>query len=525
MVGTTRKNVRVAQANTLATSTENISAGAGVAEAAKPRESTPLFPQVAAFLAGCWGRALAVSVAMLIPCFWHREIVSSDLGSHLYNVWLAQLIDHHQVTGMSLSHQWTNVLFDLLVRAVGSVANLHTAERIVVSLSVLIFFWGTFALVSAAAKRAPWFIAPFIALATYGWTFHMGFFNYYLSLGFAFFGIAILWRGKGRERLAVFGLLPLITLAHPLGLIWLGAAGLYVVIAERLPGVFQWLLFIVGALLVLGGTYYLLHHYTTQDSMGSFLKYNGADQVVLFSTRYEWLKIAVIVVTLVLLLVDLVRRWRGGLPWKLFAIPLQLYLIIGLAVGMLPSGVSFSRDLAAVALLTERLTSVAAVLACCLLGAMIPSRWHLVVTGAIAAVFFVFVYQDSGVVNQIEEQADELVRTLPRDSRVMATIYPLPDSRILIQHTIDRACIGYCFSYGNYEPGTGLFHVRAFPGGPYTLGDYGESVDMEMGEYVIQPRDLPVWQVFQCTTSGTVLCVRPLQAGEKNNRLAVYGAE
>jgi hypothetical protein len=125
----------------------------------------------------------------------------------------------------------------------------------------------------------------------------------------------------------------------------------------------------------------------------------------------------------------------------------------------------------------------------------------------------------------MELQAEHLVRTLPRDSRVMATIFPLPDSRVLIQHMIDRACIGYCFSYGNYEPGTGLFRVRGDEEGAYNLGDYGLAVDMEEGHYVVQPRDLPLYQVYQCTNTGTELCVAPLKAGEENDSMGVYGRD
>ena len=64
---------------------------------------------------------------------------------------------------------------------------MHSLRLIAVSLAVLIFFWGLFALVSAATRRAPWFLVPCFALFTYGSTFHLGFFNYYLSLGLAFF--------------------------------------------------------------------------------------------------------------------------------------------------------------------------------------------------------------------------------------------------------------------------------------------------------------------------------------------------
>jgi len=72
---------------------------------------------------------------------------------------------------------------------------LHAAERIVVAASVLIFFWGAFAFISAASLRAPWVLVPGIAMITYGWTFHSGFMNYFLSLGLGFFAAALFWRG------------------------------------------------------------------------------------------------------------------------------------------------------------------------------------------------------------------------------------------------------------------------------------------------------------------------------------------
>ena len=47
-----------------------------------------------------WIRLMVISAAMLTPCFWHRTIVTSDLGSHLYNAWLAQLIRHGEAPGL-----------------------------------------------------------------------------------------------------------------------------------------------------------------------------------------------------------------------------------------------------------------------------------------------------------------------------------------------------------------------------------------------------------------------------------------
>jgi hypothetical protein len=114
------------------------------------------------------------------------------------------------------------------------------------------------------------------------------------------------------------------------------------------------------------------------------------------------------------------------------------------------------------------------------------------------------------------------VRTLPRDQRVMGTILPPADSRVTIQHILDRACIGYCFSYGNYEPGCKMFRVRANPGNPCVLSDYSLAVEMEDGYYTVQPADLPVYQVYQCGANGTNLCIHPLEAGEENDDLGVH---
>src|SRR5437660_5169876 len=139
---------------------------------------------------------LALSAAVLIPCFWHRRIEAGDLGSHVYNAWLAQLIERGQAPGLRLARQWNNVLFDLLLLKLGNFVGLAAAQKILVPLCVLIFFWGAFALLAAVSGRAPWFLLPCLVMLAYGWTFNLGFFNYYISLGLGFFAIAIVWRGR-----------------------------------------------------------------------------------------------------------------------------------------------------------------------------------------------------------------------------------------------------------------------------------------------------------------------------------------
>jgi hypothetical protein len=480
-------------------------------------------PGSARFVCGHWRKFVAISALVLVPCYWHREIVASDLASHLYNAWLAQLIRHGQAPGLWLSHQRTNVLFDFLLSGLGSIFGLRGGEKIAVSIAVLIFFWGTFALVTAATKRAPWFVLPCIALFTYGWTFHLGFFNYYLSLGLAFFSLAIFWRGRRWEWLVAAVIALLALMAHPLGFAWLLAAAAYVLAAELMPRrYYQLLVFAASAAALFALHDYLWRHYNVYVGSGPAYIFNGADQLILFGNRYYVPEIALLAFAVVALLVDVIRRRRDPNLWSYYAIPLQLYVLVELSVQLLPGGIHFPPPTATLALLTERLTSVSAALICCLLGAMQPRKWHLAGFAAIAVVFFSFLYQDTAKVNSMEQQVVKLVSTLPPNQRVMATILPPPDSRVLIQHIVDRACIGRCFSYGNYEPSTGLFRVRALPDNPYVLSDYDLAVDMEEGEYTVQPEDLPVYQVYQCSPSGADVCIRSLQAGEDNDRLGVH---
>lgn len=469
------------------------------------------------FIVSHWRRVLGISAALLVPCFWHGHLVASDLGSHVYNAWLAQLIRHGQAPGLWLAPLHTNILFDLLLSGFGSLFGLHAAERIAVSLSILTFFWGAFAFVSAAARRAPWFLAPLIALVVFGYTFHMGFFNFYLSLGLSFFGLAILWRGRGGERWTVLILVPFILLAHPIGLLWFVAAGAYIIIADKIPARLHALLFVAAVAGLVAAHFYLTRRYITEAAVHPLYIFNGADQLLLFGARYYIPAIAILVFGVVALASGLFRL--RGVPFlRLAAIPAQLYLLALLAVPLLPRGITFGSNTAPIALLTERLTSVSAVLGICLLAALPARKWHLAATLAIAAVFFFFVYQDTGKADRMETQAEGLIGTLPPNQRVLASIKTFSGSRILIQHMIDRACIGHCFSYGNYEPGSNVFRVRATPGNPYVLSDYGDDVATEDGDYEVQPDDLPVYQIYECSPDGTKLCIESLEAGQENDR-------
>jgi hypothetical protein len=311
-------------------------------------------------------------------------------------------------------------------------------------------------------------------------------------------------------------------LAHPLGLFWLASAAVYIWASRFVPLRFQVLLSLSAAAAIFAVRLYLRNNFIVGTADEPLYTFHGGDQLVLFASRYKIVEIALGAFAVVALAIDAITRRGKPDFWHAYAIPLQLYALIEVGVFLLPDGVRPANQPVALALLTGRLTSVSAVLACCLLGAMLRRKWHLLALAAIAAVFFTFLYQDTAVVNRMEAQVERLVRTLPPDQRVLGTILKPHESRVLIQHILDRACVGYCFSYGNYEPPSRVFRVRAQAGNRYVMTEGSDPASMEEGDYTLQAKDLPAYQVYQCSEDWTKLCIRPLEEGEDNDRLGVH---
>jgi len=113
-------------------------------------------------------QVILVSIVLLAPCHWHQHLEACDLASHTYNAWLASLVRQGQAPGLWLQRRWSNVLFDYALSGLSQLVGLRIAERLAVSAAVLVFFWGNFALVAAAAQRVPWSVARCIAMITHG---------------------------------------------------------------------------------------------------------------------------------------------------------------------------------------------------------------------------------------------------------------------------------------------------------------------------------------------------------------------
>jgi len=476
---------------------------------------------VASFVRDYWPCLLVSSALVIAPCLWHRRIEAGDVPSHLYNAWLTHLIEAGQAPGLWLAHRWNNVLFDFALSWLGNIFGWAPAEKIAVCGAVLIFFWGAFALVCALTRKIPWFLLPCLAMVAYGWTFEMGFMNCYISIGLAFFGLALLTRGRGWERGLAAILVLFVWLAHPLGLVLLVAVGAYVVLAERLSPRQHVYLLGISVLLLLGTHLFIRLHYSGGVSWRykpTFV-HDGTDQLLLWPhymlparlfRAFLW----------ACLLVDVIRRWHKTRWWSPYVLPSALYALTLVGATLLPAGIdarTFHRmGFLSIGFLTERLTSVSAVFLCCVLGVMKPQKWHMVGFAIIAVLFFSFLYNDTAAINRTEAQLDNKVREIPPGSRVVATIVTLP-GRVTTHHIIDRVCIGHCFSYDNYEPSSAQFRVRANQGNPFALADTQDTWAAQTGKYVVRAGDLPLFDISRCDSSTTALCVRELAAGDKTS--------
>ena len=454
-----------------------------------------------------------VSLLLLAPCYWQPRVQAGDLSSHIYNAWLSQLIESGHLQGLQIVGQTTNVLFDLMLGGLFKVFGAEAAQRISVSLSVLIFIWGAFAFAGVVSGRKPWQILPCIAMLAYGWVFHMGFFNFYLSLGLCFWALALLWKPDPRRIGAAIPILVLAYMAHALAVAWVAGLVAYVTVARRLPEKTRvyWIAGVLAAMLVLNGV--LSRTMTSKWFASQITLTTGLDQVRVFDGKYYGILLGLLFVwTLMFLhLIHLSDARR-----VLSSIPFQLCVISAAAVFILPTSILIPGYRHTLAFIAERMSLGVGICFCALLAGARPRRFERGAIIAIALIFFAFLYRDERALNSFEDRMQDTVAKLPPGQRVISAIDD-PDLRIdALVHVIDRACIGRCYSYANYEPSTAQFRVRTEAPNPYIAYTYEDSWLMQVGLYVVKDRDLPLYQV-DLDANGQ-MTVKSLRAGERSGR-------
>jgi hypothetical protein len=490
------------------------------------------------------------SGTLLVPCFWQPRIQAGDLSSHLYNAWLATLIKQGHAPGLWIARQWTNISFDIaltwLLREWGG----RVGEQVAVAATVLIFFWGAFALICTVNGRSAWFVAPCLSMLAYGWVFHMGFFNFYLSAGLSCFVLAVAWGGTVRDQIIALPVLLLAWLAHPLPVLWVLVVATYVLIARQLSPRFQKRLFLVSIGILLVVSPLVLHRYEAVWHWQQLLFLTGADQLWLFGRQYWFVTFIVLFLSSVLLL----RRGPDS-GHSILGIPAQLYLLSAVGLALLPGDFRLPQYNVALTYVAERMSLFSGVLACIIVGGARLQRWRRFVFLVPAALYFFFLFLDVHAITRIENSVESLVSNLLPGQRVLALLpWPgvryadahaviriennvenlaselpgmwrilnflnsQPPSRIGLKHVIDRVCIERCLSYANYEPSTAMFRIRVLPGSPVVASDPWDSQAMQDGIYVVRQSDLPLYQIYLCGRRTTDLCIRALKAGEVNGR-------
>lgn len=486
------------------------------AELQKTRPPSPSFsPAIEGLLVS------AITVFLILPCYWQEHIQAGDLSSHLYNAWLAIQIKSSAVQGLSIVPMWNNVLCDWILEILIRLFSVNVAERVVVGAAVLIFFWGGFCLINICTGRRPWLMVPSLLMLSYGLVFRMGFLNFYVSTGICLWAMALLWELGRRRVIAGAILLGLAVVAHPLPVAWAITVLAYIHVGRLVPARYRSLGLLLGFIfLVLAAalltqlfpTRSIWEHFSGITNIASMI---GVEQVWLYGPKY-------LIVAGGLLLIWAAMFLERVDQGSLLSDPLvQLWILQVAAVVLIPSSIEFPNYGHPLTYITQRMSLFVALLLCMMLGKMSYGRWTTRLSSVVAAIFFIFVYADTEAYNRIEQDLTRLVSTLPPGQRVAAKIDDSSNRIDPLGHILDRACIGHCFSYGNYEPAALAFRVRASEGNRVVASSADVVQEIEDGIHIVTPAEAPLYSICPSTKPNELFQLRLLHAGDKTCSVSV----
>jgi hypothetical protein len=443
-------------------------------------------------------RIAALSLLVLAPCLWHSRIQAGDLSSHVYNAWLIEQIEQRPVPGLVIVPRYSNVLFDIMLSNGMHLYGADNGQKFAVAVCVLIFFWGSFAFVGTAAGRTVWWIAPYLAMLSYGWVFHMGFFNFFLSLGLVLIALSTWLTGRMTPRAISFLLLTLAWTAHPLPVVWALGVAIALKLAQRYPCA----MFPVGVSVLVAIHFGIASRYPTRWSWDQIALMTGADQLILFGSAYAMVALC----ALLLAITVIWRRVRKFGIASLFRSPeMQVFGLLSITILAMPAAIRISSSRWPLGYLPERMSLTAAVMACVVMARGPVARLQAASCWILLAAYGILLYGDTSGFNRLEDAVTAKVSLLkPGQSVVIAG--GIPDMRVnMLAHMVDRACIGHCFSYANYEPCTFDFRLRATGRNSVAAANCDDSFAMQTRTYIVNQEDPALVQVNICPGDHVVL--------------------
>jgi hypothetical protein len=443
-------------------------------------------------------RIAALSLLLLTPCFWHSRIQAGDLSSHVYNAWLIGQVEMRPVPGLAIVPQYSNVLFDLMLSNGMRLYGADSAQKIAVAACVSIFFWGSFAFVGTMAGRPVWWIAPCLATLSYGWVFHMGFFNFLLSLGLCLFTLSTWLTGRMALRIPGLILLAIAWTAHPLPVVW----ALGVVIAMKLAGHYPRVLFPMATAALIAMHFAIASLYPTRWSWDQATLMTGADQFILFSSAYSILAVCVLLLASTVIWL---RVRHVGMAAFFSSPEVQVLGLLSLAILAMPSALRLSDQRWPLGYLPERMSLTVAVMACVVMARGPVARWQAASCWVLLAVYGMLLYGDTGVFNRLEGAVAAKVSGFRPGQRVIMAIAVQNTRANQLDHMVDRACVYRCFSYANYEPCSRSFRLRATARNYAVTANCDDSFAMQAGTYIVKADDPALIQVNVCPGDQVVL--------------------
>jgi len=451
---------------------------------------------------------LAASLLLVLPVLVQQHIQAGDLASHLYNTWLVLLVRSGEPLGLEIAPQYSNVLFDWWLETLWRIGGPAFAEKTAVALAVLLFFWGAMFLLTHLMERPAWHAAPLVAMLAYGWIYHQGFFNYYLSCAFGFWAVGLA-ASRGRWALLAAPALLAAAAGHLLGAAAAAGFAAYVWAARRLPPRQERWIF-GAALLGLAAAAAMVAAWVPARWHSSRLMHlSGVTAFYIYSAKYA---IPALLVLSGWLWTG--RAVQGRLGWRgLLHRTGRLAAVAAAAILVLPTSLEWPGTRHPLFFIDWRIGPWLVLFLHAWLSRLAAARF-VFGSGLAAAVYFGFLFADWQVLGRIEHAFHQAAQAVPARARVVSGVTMRPLDMNPLLHMVDRACIGHCFSYGNHEPATRQFRLRAQPGAVAVMSSPAQVNALQTGRYVVQPEDLPLYGIVLQQGPQFALSVRRLEAGQ-----------